>query len=93
LLGIHVAVNRVAFGADTEPLLQGQQLTIVEAIDAYTRGSAFVSRRENRSGTIEIGMAADLAVIDADILAINSEVIGEVRVTRTYAHGRVVHTL
>lgn len=93
LLGIHVAVNRVALDADTEPLLQGQQLTIVEAIDAYTRGSAFVNRREKRSGTIEIGMAADLAVIDADILAINSEVIGEVRVTRTYAHGRVVHTL
>lgn len=93
LLGIHVAVNRVALGAGTEPLLQGQQLTVVEAIEAYTRGSAFVSRRENRSGTIEIGMAADFGVIDADILAIDPEAIGEVRVTHAYAHGRHVHGL
>ena len=93
LLGIHVAVNRVAFGTGTEPLLPGQQLSVVEAIEAYTRGSAFVSRRENRSGTIEIGMAADLAVIDADILAINSQALGAVRVTRTYARGRIVHAL
>jgi predicted amidohydrolase YtcJ len=93
LLGIHVAVNRVALGAGTEPLLQGQRLTVVEAIDAYTRGSAFVSRREHRSGTVEIGSAADFAVIDADILAIDSEAIGEVRVTRTYAQGRIVHAM
>ena len=83
----------MALGAETEPLLQGQQLTVVEAIEAYTRGSAFVSRRENRSGTIEIGMAADLVVIDADILAIDSEAIGEVRVTHAYAHGRLVRGL
>ncbi len=56
----------------TEPLLAGQRLTVAEAIDAYTRGSAFVSRREIATGTIEIGMAADLAIIDADILAIDS---------------------
>jgi predicted amidohydrolase YtcJ len=93
LLGIHVAVNRVAFGTGTEPLLPSQRLTVVEAIEAYTRGSAFVSRREDRSGIIEIGMSADLAVIDADILAINSEDLGAVRVIRTYAHGRVVHAL
>lgn len=91
LLGIHVAVNRVAPGAETEPLLQGQRLTVIEAIDAYTRGSAFVSRREDSTGVIEIGMAADLAIVDADILAIDPKDIGNVRVTRTYVHGRLVH--
>ena len=90
LLGIHVAVNRVAAGDGAEPLLAGQRLTVGEAIDAYTRGSAFVSRLESATGTIEIGMAADLVVVDADLLAIDPEEIGSVSVTRTYVRGRQV---
>ena len=91
LLGIHVAVNRVAPGADTEPLLQGQRLTVTEALDAYTRGSAFVSRREDSTGVVEIGMTADLAIVDADLLAIDPKEIADVRITRTYAQGQLVH--
>lgn len=91
LLGIHVAVNRVPPGTDVEPLLPGQRLTVAEAIDAYTRGSAFVSRREVPAGTLEVGSAADLAVIDADILALDPRAIETVNVTRTYARGRLVH--
>ncbi|MEV7398516.1 amidohydrolase [Aeromicrobium sp. NPDC092404] len=90
LHGIHVAVNRVAPGEDADPLLPEQCLTVTEAIDAYTRGSAFVNRRE-AAGTIEVGGPADLAVIDADILAIDPRAIATIRVTRTYARGRSVH--
>jgi predicted amidohydrolase YtcJ len=93
LLGIHVAVNRVASGDQAQPLLAGQRLTVAAAIDAYTRGSAFLSRLESSTGTIEIGMAADLAILDADILAIDSRSIGAVQVTRTYAQGQLAHAL
>jgi predicted amidohydrolase YtcJ len=93
LLGIHVAVNRVASGDEVQPLLAGQRLTVAAAIDAYTRGSAFLSRLESSTGTIEIGMAADLAILDADILAIDSSSIGAVQVARTYAQGQLVHAL
>ncbi len=92
LLGIHVAVNRVAFGEDTPPLLPGQRLTVAEAVDAYTRGSAFVSRRD-ASGLLDVGTVADVVVLDADILGIDPTAIGAVRVTRTYARGRLVHAL
>ena len=93
LLGIHVAVNRVASGDQAQPLLAGQRLEVAAAIDAYTRGSAFLSRLESSTGTIEIGMAADLAILDADILAIDSSSIGAVHVTRTYAQGQLTHAL
>lgn len=93
LQGIHVAVNRVPPGGGREPLLPAQRLTVVEAIDAYTRGSAYVSRREASTGSLDIGMAADLAVIDADVLSIDPREIGSVRVTRTYAHGRLAFAL
>ena len=93
LLGIHVAVNRVASGDQAQPLLAGQRLEVAAAIDAYTRGSAFLSRLESSTGTIEIGMAADLAILDADILGIDSSLIGDVHVTRTYAQGQLAHAL
>jgi predicted amidohydrolase YtcJ len=92
LLGIHVAVNRVAFGEATEPLLAGQRLTVAEAVDAYTRGSAFVSRRD-ASGRLDVGSLADVVVLDSDILGIDPTAIGAARVTRTYARGRLVHAL
>jgi len=91
LLGIHVAVNRVAAGSDAEPLLARERLTVVEAIEAYTRGSAWVSRRDRTTGSLAVGKAADLAVLDADVLSIDSNEIGAVQVTRTYARGRLVH--
>jgi predicted amidohydrolase YtcJ len=91
LLGIHVAVNRVEPGGAAEPLLPAQRLTVVEAIDAYTSGSAYVSRREHASGTIRVGAAADLAVLDADLLSIPPARIGTVAVTRTYVGGQAAH--
>jgi len=91
LLGIHVAVNRVAFGSAAPPLLAAERLTVPEAIDAYTRGSAFVNRREESTGVVAPGMAADLAIVDADLLAIDPHEIGAVGVTRTYVRGRLVH--
>jgi predicted amidohydrolase YtcJ len=63
---------------------------VVEAIDAYTSGSAYVSRREHASGTIRVAAAADLAVLDADLLSIPPDRIGTVAVTRTYVGGRGV---
>ncbi|MBC7630221.1 amidohydrolase [Aeromicrobium sp.] len=87
LLGIHVAVNRTEPGGTYEPLLAEQGLTVVEAIDAYTSGSAWVSRRDTTTGTIAVGKAADLAVIDADILAMDSSQIASARVAQTWVDG------
>lgn len=90
LEGIHVAVNRVAGGSDLQPLLADQKLLVAEAVDAYTRGSAFVNRLDDSSGSIAVGMAADLTVLDADLLAIDARDIATVGVSRTYVDGRLV---
>lgn len=45
-----------------------ESITRAEAIDLYTRGSAYAEFAENDKGTIAVGKFADLAVLSHDIL-------------------------
>ncbi|WP_404434224.1 amidohydrolase [Microbacterium lacus] len=64
---IHVAVNRVAPGSDTDApvFIERQRLSLVQALTAYTVGGAYVNRLD-RTGTIAPGMLADLTLLDRD---------------------------
>ena len=93
LLGMHVAVHRRApdQGPDVDPLLPHEALTPVQALAGYTTGTAHLNRLEAVTGRLEVGYAADLAVVDADVLAGNGEALADARVTHTFADGRLVH--
>ena len=72
LRAIHVAVNRAlpgATGAEAEPFLPEQRLSLAEALAAYTIGSAYVNHLDDETGAIEPGMLADLVVLDRDPFA------------------------
>jgi predicted amidohydrolase YtcJ len=92
LWAIHVAVNRVspaAVGEVREPLQPEQALDVETALQAYTEGSAFVNHLDD-TGRIEVGMAADLAVVDRDFLAGPADEIGDALVDATYVDGTCV---
>ena len=93
LLGMHVAVNRRSpdQAADAAPLLPEEALSVAEALAGYTTGTAYVNRLEGSTGRIETGYAADLVVVDHDILGTDTTVLGRTRVTHTYVDGREVH--
>lgn len=55
LLGVHHAVNAPH---------EDQRLGVTEALRAYTSGAAYAGFDEDRLGTVEPGMAADLAVLE-----------------------------
>jgi predicted amidohydrolase YtcJ len=96
---LHVAVNRVLstrLGAPgtaetTVPLLPGEAVGLNEAIDAFTRGVAYVNHEEDVAGTLEPGKVADFAVLDHDLYAIPPGEIGDTSVMLTVAGGQVVH--
>ncbi len=92
LLGMHVAVNRRApdQGPEVEPLLPAEALTVVEALAGYTTGAAYLNGLEDVSGRLEVGYAADVVAVDADILGGDPAALGEARVTHTWADGRPV---
>ena len=89
ILGVHVAVNRVAPGEDGEPLIAGERLSLAEAMTAYTAGSARVNHLDE-TGRIAPGMLADLAVLDRNPFDGNESEIHQTRTVATYVGGQVV---
>ncbi|WP_439564160.1 amidohydrolase [Microcella sp.] len=95
---IHVAVNRTLPADDPEhdpePLLAHEELTLAEALDAYTAGSAFVNGRgpgdATVTGVITVGAVADLAATDRDPFAGTASSIHGTRNVGTWVAGRRV---
>ncbi len=96
---LHVAVNRVLSahlgtpGTDetTVPLLPAEAIGVDAAVDAFTRGVAYVNHEEDVAGTLEPGKVADFAILDQDLYAIPPNAIGDTSVAVTIASGQVVH--
>jgi predicted amidohydrolase YtcJ len=67
-----------------------ERLTVEQAVNAYTQGSAYARFSDDRIGTLEVGKEADLAVLSQDIFAVKPEEIAKARVVLTMAGGKVV---
>lgn len=89
ILGIHDMVNRrTASGA---PLAPEEALTPLQALHAYTVGSAHAVHEEGRKGVLRRGMLADVAVLSDDLLNVAPDRIKDVSVGATVVGGRVAH--
>ncbi|HUX20628.1 MAG TPA: amidohydrolase family protein, partial [Spirochaetia bacterium] len=81
LLAIHNIVNRRS----------PERITVAEAIQTYTAGSAFAELREGEKGTITPGKLADLVVLSDNPLESPKERIKDIRIDRTIVGGRIVY--
>ncbi|GAA0922938.1 amidohydrolase [Pseudonocardia zijingensis] len=89
LLGIHDMVNRrTGSGAPFGP---DERLTPAQAVEAYTRGSAYAVHQERDKGTLRAGMLADLVVLSADPLAVPEDEIAGIEVRATFVGGELAH--
>ena len=87
---VHVAVNRSESDED-EPFTPEQRLDLVDALAAYTAGSAWVHHLDDEIGSVEVGKCADLVVLDRDPFAAPASEIGDCRVELTAIDGAIVH--
>jgi predicted amidohydrolase YtcJ len=86
---IDTAVTRANPDQPELPPLNGQErITFLDALAGFTSGSAYVNHRDDHSGTLAVGMLADLAVVDRDPVA--SGHIRDASVVMTVVDGRVV---
>lgn len=69
--------------------LATQRIPMVDAIRAFTLGSAVVVGRADEMGTIEPGRLADLAAFDRDLMACPPCEFRHVRTRATYVGGRL----
>jgi predicted amidohydrolase YtcJ len=67
-----------------------QKLTVVEAVEAYTMGSAYAEFQEKVKGSITPGKLADMVVLSDDIFSVDPAKIRDVKVLKTIVGGKVV---
>ncbi|MDQ3606801.1 MAG: amidohydrolase, partial [Gemmatimonadota bacterium] len=92
--GIYSAVTRQSRedpGTPPGGWLPEERLTRAEAIRLYTAASAFGEWEEERKGTLEAGMLADLVVWDRDLLTVPEAEILAAAPELTVVGGRVVY--
>jgi predicted amidohydrolase YtcJ len=62
-----------------------------QALQMYTRNSAFMANDDDRRGTLEPGKFADLAVLSADYLTAPVNEIGKIKSVLTMVGGDVIY--
>jgi predicted amidohydrolase YtcJ len=88
-LHIYYATTGVnSFGDQVNP---NQQLTRAEALRLFTRNNSWFLRMEEKTGSIEPGKLADLAVLDRDYFAVPDVEIKKIRSVLTIVNGKIVH--
>ena len=73
----------------TMPGNAAEAITREEAVDAYTRGSAFAEFAENEKGTIAAGKVADLAVLSQDIFRAPADALPDTKSLLTVVEGKI----
>lgn len=79
LVGISAACNQY---------VQGQSLSVQEALNLYTRNAAFLSFDEKERGSLEPGKVADMIVLNRNPLALKPAELGSLKVERLLLGGQ-----
>jgi predicted amidohydrolase YtcJ len=88
---IYAAVTRATLdGKNPNGWFPEQKLTVVEAVEAYTMGSAYAEFQEKVKGSITPGKLADMVVLSDDIFSVDPAKIRDVKVLKTIVGGKVV---
>jgi predicted amidohydrolase YtcJ len=61
-----------------------------QALEMYTRNSAFEANDDDQRGTLEPGKLADLAVLSADYMTVPVRQVGQIRSMLTMVGGKIV---
>jgi len=91
MLGVYAAVTRATLdGKNPNGWFPEQKLTVAEAVEAYTLGSAYAEFQENEKGSIAPGKLADMVLLSDDIFAIDPAKIRDVKIVTTIVGGKSV---
>ena len=91
MLGLYAAVTRqFPDGTPADGWFPEERIALAQAVECYTRGSAYAEFAEHHKGMLRAGYLADLVVLSRDLFAIPPRDILETRPVLTMAGGRVV---
>jgi len=91
MLAIYAAVTRATLdGRNPDGWVPEEKITVPEAVEAYTMGSAYAEFQEHEKGSVTPGKLADIVVLSDDIFHIKPEAIRNVKVETTIVGGKAV---
>ncbi len=91
MLTLYAAVTRATLdGKNPAGWFPEQKLTLAEAVEAYTMGSAYAEFQEKEKGSITPGKLADMVLLSDDIFSVDPAKIREVKVLKTIVGGKIV---
>lgn len=91
MLTLYAATTRATLdGKNSNGWFPEQKLTVAEAVQAYTMGSAYAEFQDQEKGSITPGKLADMVILNDDIFQIDPVKIRDVKVIKTIVGGKVV---
>src|SRR5437868_830970 len=91
MLTIYAAVTRATLdGKNPNGWFPEQKLTVAEAVEAYTMGSAFAEFQDKEKGSITPGKLADMVLLSDDIFSIDPGKIRDVKIVKTIVGGKII---
>ncbi len=91
LFSIQVAVTRRPPDGSGEAWIPEQRVTLEQMIEAYTINGAWLARLENETGSIEVGKAADLVVLERNLFESDPMKLKDVKILLTLLEGEEVY--
>jgi len=91
LAAIQIGVTRRPLDGSAPSWHPEQRATLMQMLRAYTVDAAWVLRQERESGSIVVGKAADLIVLDRDLRRVDPMTLQNVRVLLTLLDGKPVY--
>jgi predicted amidohydrolase YtcJ len=92
MLTLYAATTRATLdGKNPNGWFPKQKLTIKEAIEAYTMGSAYAEFQEREKGSITAGKLADMVLLSDDVLNVDPVKIRDVKVLKTWVGGKLTY--
>ena len=85
----HMTTGMTSYG---DPILADQAITRMEALRAWTLGSAWDAHSEHELGSIEPGKLADIVVLSDDYLTIGDEALKNLKSVLTILDGEIVYS-
>jgi predicted amidohydrolase YtcJ len=90
-IGIETLVTREVPGGGDRSFGKVEAITLPQAMDLFTANAARQERMSNRVGAIEIGLLADVIVVDQDPYAVPVTKVHDTKVRMTFIAGEKVY--
>ena len=90
-IAVESLVTREKAGGSTESFGKDQAITLSQAIDMFTVNSAKHMGRSNKVGRIEVGMLADVIVVEKNPFKVPVTELHKTKVTMTFINGEKLY--